>query len=115
MYVEHSLLDLDQDIRLKLECVALDHKYKRIHGGIKEDRKSVSEKSALELELDINEIQELQTMCTWPLVKNFLALIIVQLESLHNKFHCCQKSNSKEERKWSDIVAARNSRTSGNN
>jgi hypothetical protein len=39
--------------------VASDHKYKRIRRGIKEDRKLVCEKSALELELDINEIQEL--------------------------------------------------------
>ena len=29
----------------------------------------MSEKSALELELDTNEIQELQTMCTRPLIK----------------------------------------------
>ena len=62
--VTYSLLDVDQDIRLKFECVASYHKYKRICRGITEDRKSLSEKSALELELDINEIQELQTMCT---------------------------------------------------
>jgi hypothetical protein len=95
--VTYSLLDADQDIRLKFECVASDHKYKRIHRGINNDRKSVSEKSALELELDINEIQELQTMCTRPLVRNFLALIIVQLETVLNKIPCRQKSNSKEE------------------
>jgi hypothetical protein len=75
----------------------------------------VSEKIALELELDINEIQELQTMCTRPLVRNLLALIIAQLETVHNKIHCLQKSNSKDERKWSDIVAGRDSHTSGNN
>jgi hypothetical protein len=73
--VTYNLSDLDQDIRLKLECVASDHKYKRICRGIKENRMSVSEKSALELELDINKIQELPTMCMWPLVRNLLALI----------------------------------------
>ena len=72
-------LDFYQDVRLNFECVASDYKYKRIHRGIKEDRKLVSDKSALELQLDINEIQELQTLCTRPLVRNFIALIIVQL------------------------------------
>jgi hypothetical protein len=113
--VTYSLLGLDQDIRLKFECVASDHKYKRIHRGIKDDRKSVSKKSALELEQDISEIQELRTMCTRPLVRNSLALILVQLETVLNKIPCRQKSNSKEERKWPDIVAGRNSHTSGNN
>jgi hypothetical protein len=54
-------------------------------------------------------------MCTRPLVRNIVASIIVQLETVLNKIHCQQKSNSKEERKWSDIVAGRNHHTSGNN
>ena len=44
MEVTYRLLDLDQDIRLKFECVTSDHKYKRILRGINDDRKSVSEK-----------------------------------------------------------------------
>jgi hypothetical protein len=74
----------------------------------------VSDKSALELELDINEIQELQTMCTQPLVRNILASIIVQFETVLNKTHCRQKSNTKEERKWLDIVAGGNPHSSKN-
>jgi len=42
-------------------------------------------KSALQLELDINEIQELQTMCTQPLVKNTSESIILQFETVLNK------------------------------
>ena len=114
--VTYSLLELHQGIRIKLkfECVASHHKYKIIHREIKEDRKSASEKSALELELDISEFKEFQTMCTRPLVRNFLALTIVQLETVLNKIPSWQKSDSKEERKWPDIVAGRNSHTSGN-
>ena len=74
----------------------------------------MSEKSALELELDINEIQELQTMCTLPVVRNILASIIVQFETLRNKTHERQKRNTEDERRWSDIVARRNPRTSEN-
>jgi pullulanase/glycogen debranching enzyme len=97
--VTHRLLKLDQDIRLKIECVVLDHTHKKTHSEIKGNRKLVSEKSALELELDINEIQELQTMCMQPLVRNILASIIVQFETVLDKTHCRQKSNTKEERK----------------
>lgn len=45
----------------------------------------MSEKSALQLELDINEIQELQAMCTRPLVKNTSESIIVQFETVGKK------------------------------
>jgi hypothetical protein len=45
--VTYSLLDLDQDIRLKFECVASDHQHKRIHRGINEDRKSLNEKKCI--------------------------------------------------------------------
>jgi len=45
--VTYSLLDLDQDIRLKFECVASDHQHKRTHRGINEDRKSLSEKKCI--------------------------------------------------------------------
>jgi hypothetical protein len=103
-----GMLDLYQDIMLKREYVASDHKHKRIRSGKKEDRKSVSEKSAFELELDISKIQELQTMGTRPLLRNSLALIIAQLETVLNKIPCRQKSHSTEERKWSDIVAVGN-------
>ena len=35
--------------KVKRECVVLDHAHKKIHSGIKGNRKLVSEKSALEL------------------------------------------------------------------
>lgn len=72
----------------------LQIKYKRIHREIKEDRKSVSEKSALELELDINEFQELQAMWTWPFVRNSLALRLAQLETVLNKVGSTAESGS---------------------
>jgi len=53
-------------------------------------------------------------MCTRPVVRNILASIIVQFETLRNKTHERQKRNTKEERRWSDIVAKRNPRTSEN-
>ena len=75
----------------------------------------MSKKSTLELELDINEIHELQTMCIRPFVRKSLALILAQLETMLNKVPCQQKSNSKDERKWLDIVAGRNPHMSGHN
>ena len=67
--VAYSLLDCDTEIRLKVKCVTSDPKYKLIQSEIREDRGSVSESSALELKLDIDELQELYTTCTWPSFK----------------------------------------------
>jgi hypothetical protein len=80
--ITYSLLDTDQDIMLKIECIVLDHTYKKTHSRTKGNRKLLSENSALELNLDINEIQELQAMCTQPLLRNILMSIIVQLETI---------------------------------
>ena len=70
----YSWLDCDTEIRLKVKCVTLDPKYKLIQSEIREDRGSVSESSALELKLDIDE---LYTMCMRPLVETFISQLIV--------------------------------------
>jgi hypothetical protein len=69
--VVYSLLDCDSEIRLKVKCVPSDLKYKLTQSERGECRESVSESSALELKLDIDELQELYTMCTRPSVRTF--------------------------------------------
>jgi hypothetical protein len=95
----YSLLDCDSEIRLKVESIALDLKFKLIQSEIMKDRESVSESSALELKLDIDELQELHTMCTRPSVRTFISQIITQLETVCNKIPYCFKSNLNEKRK----------------
>jgi hypothetical protein len=89
--------------------------HKKTDSGIKGNGKLVSEKKALVPQLGINEIQELQTVYMRPLVRNILASLIVQFEIVLSKTHCRQKSNTKEERKWLDMVVGRNPHTSENN
>jgi hypothetical protein len=67
----------------------------------------VSESSALELKLDIDELQELHTMCTQLANKNYIEQLIAHLTTMRNKIPYCTNNNGKEERKWSDIVAGR--------
>ena len=82
---------------------------------IREDREPVSEISALELKLDIDELQEFHTMCTWATVRTFISQLTAQLETIRSKIPYCYNSKLKDERKWSDIVAGRNPHVSGNN
>ena len=77
-------MDCDTEIRLKVKCVTSDPKYKLIQSEIREDRESASESSALELKLDIDELQELYTMCTRPSVKTFISQLITQLVKVRN-------------------------------
>jgi hypothetical protein len=111
----YSWLDCDSEISLNIKCVTSDPIYKLIQSEIREDRGSVSESSALELKLDIDELQELYTMCTRPSVKTFISQLINQLETVCNEIPYCHESNPKEKRKWSDIVAGRNPHVPGTN
>jgi hypothetical protein len=83
--VAYSLIDCDSLIRLKVECVASGRKYNLIHSEIKEDSESVSESNALEHKLDIDELQEIFTMCTRPSVRTFILQLITQLETVNKK------------------------------
>ena len=93
-------------IRPKIECVTLDCNFNLTYSEVREIRKTLSESSALELKLDINELQELHTTCTRPANKNYITQLIAQLV-IQNKNPYCPNSNRKAVRKWSDIVADR--------
>jgi uncharacterized protein HemX len=62
--VVYSLLDCDVKVRLNIKCETLDRYFEPTQSETREFRKSVSEGSALELKLDIDELQELLTMRT---------------------------------------------------
>ena len=62
--VVHGLLDYNLKIKLKVECEALDAKNKPIQSEIRKTSESISVGSALELKLNIDELQELYSMCT---------------------------------------------------
>ena len=83
--VAHSSTDCDSLIRLKVECVDTNRKYNLIQSEIKEVSESVSESNALELKLDIDELQEILTMCTQPSVRTFIIQLITQLETVRKK------------------------------
>jgi len=81
---------------------------------MKETKKLVNEESELELRLDWNECQELQTMYMLPLVSNFLASIAMKLETVFNNIHILQTNHTEKERNWSDIVLERDKHKSEN-
>jgi hypothetical protein len=112
--VVYNLLDCDPVIRLKLVCEASDPKYNIMQGEISDDKVSVSEGSALELRLDIDELQEFYSMCTRSSVRPFISQLIAHLENVRKRIPDCHRSNLKEERKWSDIVAGRPTQLSPN-
>jgi hypothetical protein len=68
---------------------------------------SASERSELELKLDIGELQELHTMCTQSSVRTFISQFITRLEALFDKIPAYSTSKEMEKTKWSDIVAGR--------
>lgn len=110
----YSLVDRDLEIRLQLECIISNKKSELLrrknitHRVLRSER---SEKSALDLKLDIDELQELHALSTRSPIRNYLAYLICQLEKVRASSHF-YTSNKKEERKWSDIVAGRNPQAS---
>jgi hypothetical protein len=107
----YSLPDCDVEIRLKIECETLNRKSNLTQSEISEIRESLSKSSDLELKLDIDELQELHTMCTRQPNRNYIAQMIAQLETIRNKIPYHPNSMRKE-KKWSDIVAGRNPQAS---
>jgi hypothetical protein len=85
--VAHNLLDSAHEIRLKLECKLFDHVNKVVYSIKEEVKETVSDKSA-DFELDINEIQKFQIVCTRPLVKKVLASIVEQFGMVFSKLQC---------------------------
>jgi hypothetical protein len=74
-----------------------------------------NENSALELKLDIDELHEVHALCVRLPIRNYLSHLIIQLEKVRTSSPCCLTSNLNEERKWSDVVAGRNTHASGTN
>jgi len=70
-----SLLDIGENVMLNVERVTPEFNQESTDSGRSRNRKLVSDESALELELDINEMQELHTMSMRPLVRNTLASV----------------------------------------
>jgi len=55
--VVYNLLECDLEIRPKIECVTLDSNFNLTYSEVREIWKTPSESSALELKLDIDELQ----------------------------------------------------------
>jgi hypothetical protein len=100
--------DSDPLIRLKLVCEALDFKYNVSQSEFSDVKVPVSE-GALELRLDIDELQKLYSMCMRSTVRSFITQLIACLATVCKIFPDCHKNNLKEDRKWSDVVADRHS------
>ena len=95
----HSLLDWDLETRLKVKCKISNHKNKLIQSETKKVSESISECSALELKLDIDELQELYTMCTRPSVKSFIFQLIIPFDTIRNKILYCPENKLNGKRK----------------
>jgi hypothetical protein len=99
-------LDSDPLIRLKLVCEASDHKY-NVSQNVSSDVRVSASEGALELNLDINELQEFCSMSTRTTVRSFIAQLITCLATVCKVFSECHNNKVKEDRKWSDVVAGR--------
>jgi len=61
----------------------------------------------LELRLDIDELQELHFVSTWPHVKKILSSVVSKLEDILHTPGLKWKGTTEKGRKWSDVVADR--------
>jgi hypothetical protein len=109
--VVYSFADQYSEIRLQLESITTNVQSKLSHCEKKNNSMSQSESienSALELQLDIDELQELHALCTRSPIRNYLQHLITHLDKVRTNYRCCFSSNPEEKRKLSDIVAGRN-------
>ena len=79
------MLDCDSETRLKVKCEISNLKNKLIQSETKKVSDSVSECSAFELKIDVDELQELYTMCTPPSVRSFIFQLVIQFDTICNK------------------------------
>ena len=103
----YSLLDCGLAIRLKVECRTIEAIGNYNQSDKRKGSVSASERSELELKLDIEEPQELYTMCMRSSVRMFISQFITCLESLFDKIPSYSTSKEIEKIRWSDIVAGR--------
>ena len=113
--VVYNLLDCGLEIRLKVECKTTDPTGNLNQSERRKDSVLASEGSELELKLDIEELQELNTMCTRSSVRMFISQFINRMETLCEKIPSYSISKETEKIKWSDIVAGRHPSVPGTN
>ena len=111
----YSLLDCGLEIRVKVECRTIESIGNHNQSDKRKASVSASERSELELKLDIEELQEIHTMCTRSSVRMFISQFITRLESLFDKIPSYSISKEIEKIKWSDIVAGRHLSVPGTN
>jgi len=85
--------DMNQEIGLYVECIILKCELKTVHSELMKSKQLVSDERVLELRLDVDELQELQYMSTWPDVKNIVSSIVYKLEYFTQ--YCIERG-----RKW---------------
>jgi hypothetical protein len=103
----YSLLECGLKIRLKVECKSTVPIGNLFQNKSRKAYMSASERSELELKLDIDELQEPHTMCTRSSVKMFISQFINRVEALFDKIPSHSTAKEREKIKWSDIVAGR--------
>jgi lysophospholipase L1-like esterase len=111
----YSLLDCGLEIRVKVECRTIESIGNHNQSDKRKASVSASERSELELKLNIEELQEIHTMCTRSSVRMFISQFITRLESLFDKIPSYSISKEIEKIKWSDIVAGRHLSVPGTN
>jgi len=108
----YSWLECKLEIKPKSECVTSNSNLNLIESGNSELKESLEESRALELKLDIDEPQELHTMCMQSSNRNYIAQLIAQLVTVHNRSSHYTDSKRKVKNKWSDIVAGKSPKIS---
>jgi len=84
--VVYNLPGCGLEIRLKVECKTTDPTGNLNQSERRKDSVLASEGSELELKLDIEELQELNTMCTRSSVRMFISQFINRMETLLKRF-----------------------------
>jgi hypothetical protein len=72
--------DMNQEIKICVECIILKCEQKTVHSKLMKSKQLVSDESVLELRLDVDELQELQYVSTWPNVKTIMLSVFSKLE-----------------------------------
>jgi len=106
------LIECELQIKPKLGGTILDNNLNLLQSENSVFKEVFNESSALELQLNIDELQELHTMCLRSANRNYIAQLIAQLVAIRNKFPHHFNSTWKVAKKWSDIVAGRSSQVS---
>jgi hypothetical protein len=99
--VVYSVNDRNRVITLKLECITSHIKNKltqseQNEAGVSRNEDSVT--SALELNLDIDELHELHALSMRTPIRNYLSQLILQLEKMRTNLPRYNTNNPKETR-----------------